>query len=85
MLSQQDINLIEKKRLFKQRILNGEITSKFEYLGDTYFGIVEKYTGCEIRLLNNKFSGSNKNGRFRKIKNLELFDETGIIEDILKR
>ncbi len=81
----QNPDLIYKKTLFKERIKNGEIIADFDYEGEHYKGVLRKYTGNDIILDDDTFSGNKRNGKFQKIKKLQLSDKDGNkIEDILK-
>lgn len=86
----KDPEVIYQKRLFKDRITNGEVFCTMEINDKTYKGKVFKYTGQEIKIIDpddpskvifseNYLMGGPK-------YTLDLYDKQGnVIEDIIKR
>ena len=79
--------LIEKKRLFKKSISDGNVLAKLNYKGKQYDGIVRKYTGGELKI-EDKSGNLIFNSNYLELgkkDSLELFDRSGIsIENLLK-
>lgn len=73
-------SVISSKRNFKRRIRNGEIFLKMIYAGVPYEGLVSKYTGGQLRLLNKDNPDEiiyNDYIEERKVKELKLYDYDG--------
>jgi len=83
----RDPEVISRKKEFKNSINNGEIFAEIIFKsGHSIFGKVEKYTGFEIRIIDEsgkKFSEPYIGGS--SIKNIKLSDKEGNkIEDLFK-
>lgn len=82
-----DPDTIYQKKVFKNRIANGEIYAEITIKNKTYKGRVYKYTGQELKLIdeNNIIVFNEKYLMGQQFK-LTLYDKDGNeIEDILKR
>ena len=69
----KDPDTIYKKKLFKEKVLAGEIFTKFEKGGEIISGQVDKYTGNDMRVKDNSdkviFTSNKFNPKWIKIYN----------------
>ena len=74
----KDPEVIYRKKLFKDRIKNGEVFAEFTIDGQDYKGLVDKYTGFggDIRLKNSKGEVTYTNNYFEP-KEFKLLDKNG--------
>lgn len=74
----KDPEVIYRKRLFKDRIKNGEVFAEFSIDGQEYKGLIDKYSGHggDIRLKNDKGEVIYTNNYFRP-KEFKLVDKNG--------
>ena len=49
----QNSETIQKKKNFKEKVINKEVLIKLKYKGKEYEGIVKKWTGHELKIENN--------------------------------
>jgi hypothetical protein len=79
----KDPEVIYRKKLFKDRIKNGEVFAEFTIDGQEYKGLIDKYSGGDIRLKNDKGEIIYTNNYFRP-KEFKLLDKNGeVIQDPL--
>jgi hypothetical protein len=74
----KDPEVIYRKKLFKDRIKNGEVFAEFTIDGQDHKGLVDKYTGFggDIRLKNSKGEVTYTNNYFEP-KEFKLLDRNG--------
>lgn len=74
----KDPEVIYRKKLFKDRIKNGEVFAEFTIDGQEYKGLIDKYSGYggDIRLKNDKDETIYTNNYFRP-KEFKLLDKNG--------
>jgi len=77
----KDPELIYKKKLFKDKISKGEVFAEITKNGVKYSGQVDKYTGRDLRLINNSGDVIFTSNKFNSA--ITLKDKSGNILDNL--
>lgn len=76
----KDPETIYKKKLFKEKILAGKITTEFQIGNEIISGVVDKYTRNDMRIKDNDGNVIYTSNAFEP-KWLKLYDEGSRIED----